>query len=320
MTPPVFPSLRITMKNIIVFTIIVTLFICTGSATPKKLPLLFTYNAGQWPSQVLYAMKGATETAYFTKAGITFVKSKKRSDIPALEGMATVANSTVDISSVGFVNPSSKMRIDSGSKETALSNFYLGSDSSEWRSGVLNYASILYKDVWEGIDILYEGTNGMLTQTVILNQGAEPTDIRFVSSPKAYTFSFISSLQSSDFYLMGKNGDTTTVLVKDQNHTIYSNYPPLKTEYSTYFGGSAIERNTSYNSGLGHDGSIVIYGTTQSNDYPVQTGMQPQYIGGTTDVCITKLSCTGDKIIFSTYYGGSSEDFELPKLDNGNLA
>ena len=38
-----------------------------------------------------------------------------------------------------------------------FANYFLGADSSRWRTRVPTYASVLYRDVWPGVDLAFHG-------------------------------------------------------------------------------------------------------------------------------------------------------------------
>jgi len=80
--------------------------------------------------------------------------------------------------------------------------------------------------------------------------------------------------------------------------------------YSTYLSGSADEEAT----GLAVDakGNVYVAGYTHSPDFPVQNAFQPvcatDKSGTCADAFLTKISATGDSLIYSTYFGGSGVD------------
>jgi hypothetical protein len=78
--------------------------------------------------------------------------------------------------------------------------------------------------------------------------------------------------------------------------------------YSTYIGGS----NWDEGRGIAVDGSGNAYvtGRTESTDYDVTAGaFQTTHGGGTWDVFVTKLNASGSGLVYSTYIGGSSQDY-----------
>ena len=76
--------------------------------------------------------------------------------------------------------------------------------------------------------------------------------------------------------------------------------------YSTYLGGS----NDDFARGIAVDGSGAAYvtGSTTSTTFPTQSPFQGSN-AGSTDAFVTKLSATGSALVYSTYLGGSNDDF-----------
>ncbi len=72
--------------------------------------------------------------------------------------------------------------------------------------------------------------------------------------------------------------------------------------YSTFLGGSAGDKATAM--ALNSAGEAYLSGWTTSPDFPVRGAMQ-DHLGGVKDPFVTKLSANGDKILLSTYCGGS---------------
>jgi hypothetical protein len=112
---------------------------------------------------------------------------------------------------------------------------------------------------------------------------------------------------------------------------------PLICDYSTYIGGSGDDHNDNidicnchgYNvvmtdqprSGVAIDsaGNIIITGGTHSIDWPSSQAYQENYNGGNFDVFITKFISDGQKLLFSTFLGGSDADGGLcVTLDSSN--
>ncbi len=77
--------------------------------------------------------------------------------------------------------------------------------------------------------------------------------------------------------------------------------------YSTYIGGS----NYDYGRGIAVDasGNAYVMGETRSAGYDVTAGSFQTTNGGNYDVFVTKLNATGTALVYSTYIGGSSDDY-----------
>jgi hypothetical protein len=78
--------------------------------------------------------------------------------------------------------------------------------------------------------------------------------------------------------------------------------------YSTYLGGSGGDTGT----GIAVDsaGNATVTGYTTSVDFPTTPGaFQATFGGSSYDVFVTKLNLTGSGLIYSTFLGGSGDDF-----------
>src|ERR1022692_4291600 len=76
--------------------------------------------------------------------------------------------------------------------------------------------------------------------------------------------------------------------------------------YSTYLGGSSSD----YGNGIAVDssGNAYVTGVTNSTDFPTMNPLQPTY-GGGGDAFVAQLNPTGSALVYSTYLGGSGDDF-----------
>jgi hypothetical protein len=76
--------------------------------------------------------------------------------------------------------------------------------------------------------------------------------------------------------------------------------------YSTYLGGSADDCGQ----GIAVDsaGSVVVTGFTASADFPT-TGTLQSVHAGRYDAFVTKLEPAGSSLVYSTYWGGSADDY-----------
>jgi hypothetical protein len=78
--------------------------------------------------------------------------------------------------------------------------------------------------------------------------------------------------------------------------------------YSTYIGGSSDE--VGFAIAVDGSGNAYVTGFTGSTDYDVTPGaFQTRHGGGLWDVFVTKLNATGTALVYSTYIGGSSDEW-----------
>jgi gliding motility-associated-like protein len=77
--------------------------------------------------------------------------------------------------------------------------------------------------------------------------------------------------------------------------------------YSTYLGGNL--REWPHSLMVDSENQLVVFGSSESEDYPVTDGAyNTVYNGGSSDIIITKFNASGSSLIASTYLGGSLDD------------
>jgi len=76
--------------------------------------------------------------------------------------------------------------------------------------------------------------------------------------------------------------------------------------YSTYWGGSGGEGGSRV--AVDPEGNTYIGGYTFSPDFPTANAIQPTYAGN-VDAYLTKLSADGQKVVYSTFLGGSGFEY-----------
>ncbi len=83
---------------------------------------------------------------------------------------------------------------------------------------------------------------------------------------------------------------------------------------ATYLGGRTVE----YSSAIAVDdqGMIYVIGETDSDDFPTANPFSSEISGGACDAFVTKMSATGDALIYSTYLGGRSDEATYDLLVN----
>jgi hypothetical protein len=77
--------------------------------------------------------------------------------------------------------------------------------------------------------------------------------------------------------------------------------------YSTYLGGSG--RDGGYGITVDASGSAYVTGSTNSPNFPTASPLQAVYGGGISDAFLTKVNPAGSALAYSTYLGGSGDDW-----------
>src|SRR6202521_1982121 len=77
--------------------------------------------------------------------------------------------------------------------------------------------------------------------------------------------------------------------------------------YSTYIGGSGYDLG--YGIAVDSAGNAYVTGVTGSTNFPTMNPLQPAFGGGNDDAFVAKLNPSGSALVYSTYLGGSGDDF-----------
>src|SRR5579863_2525535 len=97
-------------------------------------PLFFIPNTGQGTPGAGYLAKGSGLTASFSPDGVTF-----------LMGSESVR--------MEFEGANARRRLEGGERLPGSVNFLRG-DPGEWRSGIPMFGSVVYRDLYSGIDMV----------------------------------------------------------------------------------------------------------------------------------------------------------------------
>jgi len=79
--------------------------------------------------------------------------------------------------------------------------------------------------------------------------------------------------------------------------------------YSTYLGGSGGGGDGGLGIRVDISGNAYVTGVTSSTNFPTMNAVQPTFGGGPFDAFVTKLNPLGTGLVYSTYLGGSGDDF-----------
>lgn len=192
-----------------------------------------------------------------------------------------------------------------------------GNDPAQWQTNLPAYAAVTYRQLYPGIDVRYEGTEGLLKSTFTVAPGADPAQIRW-----HYSSATAVAVDSS-------SGDLRVTL-PDQSQLVER--APVAWQES---GGERLAVPVAYETGA--DGSIgfalgrydsaapliidptIVYETNvdlgefdKGEDIVVDAAGNAYVLGGlyelSNDVFVAKLSPDG-ALLYVTYLRGSCGDF-----------
>jgi hypothetical protein len=132
----------------------------------------FERNDGQADDRVLFLTQGLGYAVYLTRDGATLVFSE--SAISA-NGRSTNTQKVVRLNIVG-IDPHPEVL---GSEErSGITSYFSGSDPKQWHTCVPQFAKVIYRHAYPGIDLVFEIRNGRLEYDFLIAPHANPNLIR----------------------------------------------------------------------------------------------------------------------------------------------
>ncbi len=292
-------------------------------------PLHFVENQGQFPPNARFVAVTAGLRVAVTDRGVSFAAPQLDPD-----GVSRWRMFAID-----FVDPAVPCVPEGEGKITGTYNFFLGDDPKTWRSAVPAYASVRFKEVAAGVDVVLVERDGALAYDLICDPGANAEAAEFTchladdlsvtpdgalalstdlgplqhAAPKAWLEDELGVTEpvACAFELRGEGRFGFRVEGRDPAQRLVID-PSL--QWSTYFGGSddegveAIEVEA---------GVVTIAGTTSTSSsatvpFPIWPATAPPnhqiVLRGGKDAFITRLDPSqpaASQLIFSTYLGGT---------------
>ena len=279
-------------------------------------PMAFEVNQGQSDAEVKFLARGRGYNLFLTSTQCVL----------SLKGRANPSPAVLRMDLAG-ANPRPEM--ESLEPLEGKVNYFMGADPKGWRMDIQTYGKILYREVYPGIDLVYYGQQGQLEFDFVLRPGADPEAIRLhfdgaealeldaagglvvrldgksVTWPKPliYQVDHGARTELDGNYVMKENREVRFQL------GAYDRTRPLVIDpvlvYSTFLGGSDLDGAAAI--ALDRSGNVYVTGQTVSPNFPTHTPYHLAY--ALNDVFVTKLNSNGTALIYSTYVGGSGDDF-----------
>ena len=149
-----------------------------------QMPLYFIENRGQLDPLVRFYLQGRDNRFYFTNRGLTLVLSNLANwsrNAPGLNKASLAIGKAAPtdrwVTKLEFVGANRNVSIQGGEKSPAVISYFRG-PREKWKTGLATYGSIVYSDLWPGIDLVYSGTSDRLKYTFEIKPGADTRAIQ----------------------------------------------------------------------------------------------------------------------------------------------
>jgi len=312
----------------------------------SKLPLSFEANWGQYNSQVKFLSRGRGYTLFLTANEAVLTLQQPLFHGGVGDGQTTDTNGSREgraaekaVLRMKLLGSNADPEVMGLEELPGAINYFIGNDPAKWRTNISSYAKVKFEDVYPGTDLVYYGNQQQLEYDFIVSPGADPGAIRLsfdgakmvkvddngelvlhinsgevrLNRPVIYQETGYERLQIKGGYeVVERPGQDVQNLVTFQI-AAYDVTSPLIIDpvlvYSTYVGGSDLDASLGTNDlAVDSDGNVLIVGGTKSIDFPTLNAVQSTLLGSPEDAFVTKLNADGSGLIFSTYFGGSTQD------------
>ena len=268
-----------------------------------KLPLAFEPNAGRYPAGLRYRARSESGSVLLSRSGAELIAASQKPNRFALEFTGGSPTSVVG-----------------DDKLDGVVNDLRGDDPARYRTGIPTYAAVRYRRIWSGIDAVYRGTQRRLDYDFRVAPGADPQDIgvRVRGADRlrlAENGDVVITTGGSKFlqkapvsFQPAANGDARASV--ESRYTLqgnrigleigdYDRSRPLQIDpvVVTYFASDGAPEDLS-DIAVDASGSAYVVG----QDEPDEDTYTP-------DVFVGNYAPDGESFVYSTYLGGTSDDY-----------
>ena len=313
----------------------------------KGQQIAFIENKNQWDSHVLFRLEYQNSTLFFEKDGITQNVISPESLQQVYDHKFSTPNNQTETNGilnnhaykVTFLNSSKEVKIEGKDIHNYYFNYYLGNDSKKWASEVPLFKSLIYNNIYNGIDLIYYEESGLLKYEYQIQPGIDPgqiiseytgdVDLKIKDGMLIVQTSVGDVKELKPFaYQIDKNDEKIVVecsysIKKNRVSYKLGHYNPTlpliidpSLIFSTYSGSSA--DNWGFTATYDLNGNMYGGGIAFAAGYPITTGAYQTNFSNYIDITISKFNSIGSNLIYSTYLGGTGGELPHSLIVNEN--
>lgn len=301
----------------------------------------FISNKGQWPSQVLYLAHTPGMNVWITDHGVVFDKFRsERTGAQRDKFEYSTESSATESRRIGHtirlepIGNLPKQEANPMQQVETQFNYFYGNNPAKWATGVSAYRAVSLQKFNDGVDILLQFDGGKPRYDFIVRPNTDisslkfrfagATNVEYIENGAALRLGttmgeIVTGRIIAYQEIEGERRNVSCVFTPrklqdgsvavgfktgDYDRTLPLTIDPLV--YSTYVGTDGADSVTTFTQDK--SGNIIVVGSTDSQVFPTSTGVYDTTYNGGTDGFITKYDNKFSRIIFSTYFGGGSDD------------
>ncbi len=299
----------------------------------QHLPLAFIPNHGQWRTETLFSARSPSGRATLRADGL-------RLAVPfGQRGLHVVG--LIFEGGTPITRPVGEQRL------RGKYHYFLGASPEGWHTDVPAFTSVMMEDVYPGISVRYRDGGGVLEYDLILEADAALDDVRIrcegvdslsLAADGALLLHCAAGTlrQSPPLAFSLLDGESVPCRYRLLDRDVFGFELPgtlARTpvvidpglSWATFLGGN--DGDGVGDMALRDDGSVILVGSTESDDFPVSPGAFDETFNNTLvfpadDAFVTCLDPTGSELVFSTYLGSLDlfdGAFRVDLADDGSI-
>jgi hypothetical protein len=313
-----------------------------------SMPLSFTENKGQWDEDVKFRADVGGAIVWICRDRVVYQFLRRVEDSGAVTVLDRQSRSGGNPASMQFdrmdkynhkhdsteqlvitarfVGANPDLQVVGKEMTEYKCNYFIGNDPETWYSDVPNFETVTLSGVYGGIDLhFFGGGDGKLSYSYDIAPGIAASQVALeyegadqmipdesgrmmIQTPWGEIAGILASPSVAEVQSAGEklgSLDKRTEQEVEQIEQRQLNPQAVSLVYSTYLGGSGNE--VGYGIAVDASGSAYVTGYTYSPVFPTQGAFVGSY-NDSGDVFISKLSASGNSLVYSTYLGGTRAD------------
>lgn len=324
-------------------------------------PVEFIENKGQWGDWFKYKAETSGGDVYLEKDGFRFVLADIYNNLKldSFHHGQRKDNPVLKFHCYKVTLQGAKTAVIKGLKpQTTYNNYFLGNDSSRWKTGIHPNAAVDYMGIYDGIDMHVSSERGSVVYEFLVKPESDPSQVALVFEGQDEI-----KIKNKDLYIKTSLGD-----VKELKPYAYQYINDNRTEVACNYKLELNKLTFEFPNGYDHTQQLVIdptvvfstltgstadnWGFTATYDnagnfyagglvncllavgggsFPVSPGaFQTTWGGGfglgggadgfayAADISIIKYNSTGNLRLFATYLGGAGNEHPHSMIVDGN--
>jgi hypothetical protein len=307
-------------------SVMMTLVLLGGGVSTSVASGAFIENCGQQPEAVRYYCPGSSVDVFFTDRAVVLglhqrVRLSEAKGPSPAKGAPELGGREGWALYLTFNGSDPSMAVTARSELAGRHNYFIGDDPALWRTAVPRFQEVVYRNLRPGIDLVYRLVPEGLEYEIIGSRDAGDLarQASFEGAASVVTTeggALRIETPSGVIVDARPSGEETIGVVRfpdapapppASHRTCEGRDDPARLEFSTYLGGSG--GDYCYGVVLDPAGNPIVEGLAANGTFPTTPGAYDTSANGAWDVFVSKFDPTASQLLWSTFIGGSGDDF-----------